>query len=230
MDVVYVNKNGENPELRYSLRSLSNVAHDKVFVIGGAPSWLNSDHAVHLPRAQKATSYSSTRALIKAACVSPEVSDPFQLWNDDFYAMRWIGELPIYHRGSVEAAIEKFATTKTPWAKGLRETARLLEMAGVEEPMFYDTHIPLVVDKSRMLAALGWSDSSREDAVHVRTLYGNLWDGIGGVYHEDPKMLSKIGPFPEGSWLSSGDNTYRNVIEPVLRYHFPNPSIYEKDV
>lgn len=228
MDVVYVNRDGENPELRYSLRSLKNVDHGTVWVFGGAPVWLNQDRVAFRGRAQERTSYSSTRAHLKAACLSPNVSDPFQLWNDDFFAMHPLGAVPLYHRGTLDAALEKFASVKTPWAKSLRETAQLIENAGVEEPMFYDVHLPLVVHKAEMLAALGWAKEARADAVHVRTLYGNLV-GESGTLHIDPKMMNRRDPFPTGAWLSSGDNTFRYAIEPVLRYVFPDASPYEKD-
>ncbi len=41
--------------------------------------------------------------------------------------------------------------------------------------------------------------------------------------------MKKSGPFPEGAWLSSGDDTFRSTVEPVLRYLFPDKSHYEKE-
>lgn len=228
MDVVYVNRDGENPELRYSLRTLRNVDHDEVWIFGGAPVWI-SDMINHVRRAQKGSAYASTRAHIAAACDDPEVSDPFMLWNDDFYAMQPVGSIPVYHRGPLAEMLEQFASTKTPWGKGLRETASLIKKR--HEVLWmasYDTHLPLIIHKVEMLEALRWAREARTDAVHLRTLYGTIMN-FGGVEHPDPKIMRRSDPFPRGAWLSSGDDTFRSTVEPVLRYLFPDASPYEKE-
>lgn len=226
MDAVYVNRDGDNPELRYSLRSLRNVRHGKVWVFGGAPIWLNSEEVHYRKNAQRSSAYLSTRAHLEAACKYEAVSDPFTLWNDDFFAMRYVGKIPLMHRGSLRAAVETTAHANLPWVKGMRETALMLENKGFKDPMSYDGHVPLVVHKEAMLEALQWAKQAKTDAVHVRTLYGNLVDAPA-EFHPDPKMLRKTDEFPAGAWLSSGDNTFRPTIEPVLRYTFPLSTKYE---
>lgn len=229
MDIVYVCRDGENPELRYSLRSLKNVPHDKVWIIGGAPHWVSEQEVRVVRRPQMLSPYLSTRDHIRAACMNPDVSDPFQLWNDDFYAMRYIGSLHMYHRGPLSVAVENFGHSRLPWSRGLLETARMVDGLDMEtSPKFYDLHLPMVIQKEAMKAALSWASHSRVDAVHVRTLYGNLIGGPG-VPHHDVKMLRRTDPFPDGPWLSSGDNTFRPTVEPVLRYTFPDPIKYEGD-
>jgi hypothetical protein len=227
MDAVYVCRDGDNPELRYSLRTLANVDHDRVWIFGGAPTWIA--HITHQKRMQGVSSYSSTRGHIKAACNTPEVSDPFVLWNDDFYAMRPVGSVPLYHRGPLEPLLETYATLKTPWGKGLRGTAALMEKRGMlAGAMCYDVHLPLIVHKAEMLEALRLAKKVSVDAVHLRTLYGAL-SGLGGVEHDDPKLMRRSDPFPRGAWLSSSDDTFRSAVEPVLRYLFPDKSHYEKE-
>lgn len=230
MDIVYVNRDGDNPELRYSLRSLVNVEHDVVWVFGGAPSWLSATTG-HRKRPQGGTPYSSTRGHIQAACNTPEVSDPFMLWNDDFYAMQYLEEIPVYHRGPLDPLLEQYSTLKTPWAKGLRETAAAMEKRGMlAGAMSYDVHLPLIIHKTQMLEALRWAETLRADAVHLRTLYGALaFKPDEGVEHHDPKMMRRSDPFPRGAWLSSGADTFRSAVEPVLRYLFPEKSFYEKE-
>lgn len=229
MDVVYVCRDGENHELKYSLRTLENVDHDKVWIFGGAPIWIDTEALEYRPRKQSLSAYHSTRDHIAAACKTPEVSDPFMLWNDDFYAMQKIGTLPVYHRGSLEILLEKFISTNTPWGKGLRETASMLEKRGLlKGALSYDHHMPLVIHKAEMLEAVRWARTARSDAVHLRTLYGAIAN-LGGIEHDDAKMMRRSGPFPPGAWLSSGDDTFRSTVEPVLRYLFPNKSAYEKE-
>jgi len=226
MDVVYVNKDGENPELMYSLRTLKHVNHRKVWIFGGAPVWINPDTVNHVSRMQKGSPYRSTRGHIAAACNTPEVSDPFMLWNDDFYAMQRVGKMPLLHRGRIGGVMERYANVKTTWARGLREAAAMLEQRGLKD-ISYDLHVPLIVYKEPMREALRWADKAACDAIHTRTLYGNLVD-LGGDAIADPKMSRRSAPFPEGPWLSSGDDTFRSTIEPVLRYLFTEKCNYEK--
>lgn len=230
MDIVYVNRDGENPELRYSLRSLENVEYEAVWVFGGSPVWLNPVTVNIRERRQRPSAYLSTRDHIAAACNTADVSDPFLLWNDDFFAMKMVGEVPIMHRGSLADMVAEFSGVKTPWAKGLIETAHVLSQTDdVVDPVSYDLHVPLIIHKAPMRAALRMADKMRSDAAHLRTIYGNLClDASTGVKITDPKMKRKSDPFPQGRWLSSGDDTFRAAVEPVLRYLFPNPSIYEK--
>lgn len=229
MDVVYVSRDGENPELRYSLRTLENVEHDKVWIFGGAPTWINPDTVTHRKRMQGGSAYSSTRGHIGAACNTAEVSDPFVLWNDDFFAMHQIGEVPVYHRGPVDVLLERVTPMKTPWAKGLRETAVVMEKHGLlAGAMSYDVHLPLIIHKTEMREALRLAKNVRTDAVHLRTLYGAIAE-LGGEEHHDPKLIRRSDPFPRGAWLSSSDDTFRSTVEPVLRYLFPDKSPYEKE-
>ena len=231
MDIVYVCRDGANPELRYSLRTLVNVPHDRVWVFGGAPSWLDTDTVEFKKRMQGGTPYSSTRGHIQAACSTSQVSDPFLLWNDDFFAMHYVGEMPVYHRGPLDALLVTTSALKTPWAKGMRDTAAAMEKRGMlAGAMSYDVHLPLIVHKAEMMEALRWAKTIHTDAVHVRTLYGALkFHPQDGVEHHDPKLLHRNDPFPEGAWLSSNDSTFRSTVEPVLRYLFPDPSPYEKE-
>jgi len=228
MDAVYVCRDGGNPELRYSLRTLANVEHDRVWIFGGAPDWIDFTEVTHQKRMQGGSPYSSTRGHIGAACNTAEVSDPFMLWDDDFYAMCEIGIVPLYHRGPLDLVLERYAALKTPWIKGMRETAALMEKRGLlAGAMCFDVHLPLVVHKAEMREALRLAKSVSTDAVHVKTLYGAL-SGFRGIEHCDPKLMRRNDPFPRGAWLSSSDDTFRSTVEPVLRYLFPDKSPYEK--
>src|SRR5262245_30736090 len=228
MDVVYVCRDGENPELRYSLRTLKNVNHDRVWLFGGAPSWINPDTVTHEKRMQHTTRFIATRNHIKAACDHPEVSDPFMLWNDDFFAMDRIGTVPVYHRGSLYLVLEEYGNSRTPWAKGLRETIGWMKKNGfLNGVMSYDLHMPLIVHKAEMLEAIRLVKATHSGVIHLRTIYG-VTACLGGVGYVDPKMYRRNEPFPHGPWLSSSPESFRYAVEPVLRYLFPEPCCYER--
>ena len=97
MDVVYVCRPGENEELRYSLRSLSHIDHDEVWVFGGWPPWVKAQ-TVAVPRGRG--SYASSYANLMAALAHPSVSERFVLMMDDVFIM-WPQELAPLHRGDI---------------------------------------------------------------------------------------------------------------------------------
>lgn len=53
MDIVYLVKECRiNEELTYSLRSLVNLPHDKVFLVGGCPTNIDKTKITHIPTLQ----------------------------------------------------------------------------------------------------------------------------------------------------------------------------------
>lgn len=228
MDVVYVNRDGGNPELAYSLRSLKNVPHHNVWVVGGAPYWLNTDTVRYLPRPQSGSPYTATMDHIMVACCNLEVSDPFMLWNDDFYAMKPV-QVQTLHRGRLADLIRQYSMQRTPWSKGMADAYRVLAGFDLDDPVSYENHIPMIIHKEVMRSAVRVVQRLKMgEFSHLRTLYGNMAD-LGGVEAPDVKMVRRSDPFPKGPWLSSGDATFRATVEPVLRYLFPDLSPYERN-
>ena len=83
MDVVYIFKeDAENnsEDLRYSLRSLRNLPHNKVFIAGDKPAWATNIR--HIPVAQTKTKGENWSMNLSATVKSLEVSDNFLMMND----------------------------------------------------------------------------------------------------------------------------------------------------
>ena len=219
-DVVLPCRPGDNRELRFALRSLErNFDYRHIWIVGSWPAWLRTDHP-HLTAVKRPTltpKYRTTREHYRWACDSHDVSDPWVMWNDDFYVLRPLHALPPIHRGRCDQVTPMFAAWNSKWAVGLRETERVLKRTLPRQVLYnYDIHTPLLVHKGQMRRALNIAESMRIAAPHVRTLYGNLAK-LGGTALADPKTYSpKV--LPAGTmWLSSHEATFVSAVEPHLR-------------
>lgn len=237
MDVVYLCREGENEELRYSLRSLINLPHERVWVFGGAPEW--ATEIEHVPVDQHDTKYRVTTRALRAACEHPGVSDPFALWNDDFYVMRQVDEVPVLHRGLVADVLADYVRRwhgGSSYSRGMAQTAALLASLGFPRPLSYELHVPLPIHKGAMLKALDVGAASGIAVLHKRTLYGNL-ARLGGERLSDVKIVGgregRIAgrgiAHARSTWLSSSDASFAGL-EPLLRHRFPAPSRHEPPV
>lgn len=230
MDVVYVVKRDtRNDELRYSLRSLAaHLPHGRVWVAGFCPPWTAG--ARHIDVAQDGTKYRNSTANLRAACEHPDVSDPFLFMNDDFFVMAPVaGDIPTLHRGPVAAVANYYRKRygpSRPYLRGMVATAELLVRHGHHDPLSYELHIPMVIHKAAMVAAL---DLGADVAVlHKRTLYGNL-AGVGGDQVDDVKVRGFHDQWdPSWPFLSTSRSAFcRYRVGRHIRTTFAAPGPYE---
>ncbi|MCX4775253.1 hypothetical protein OG493_37850 [Streptomyces sp. NBC_01285] len=166
-----------NEQLRYALRTwAANLPHRTVWIVGYRPTWLRD--VEHIPTIQTGTKYQNSTSAVRAACEHSDVSERFLLMNDDFFVMRRQTIMPTLHRGPVREVERYYAARASgQYLSGMRETRDLLVGLGYDDPMSYELHVPLPVEKAGMAEAL---DAGRYLAVvHKRTLYATLAHPLG---------------------------------------------------
>lgn len=222
-DIVIPCRPGANEELRYALRSLKNLPHRNVWIIGGLPDWVRGVRWFEYPRST--TKYETVSGHIYRACKHPEVSDPFILMNDDFYIMKPVQAPPAWHRGTIREAIKEFEAKgiQSTYLKGMRDTLRTLESAGYEDPKSYELHVPMLMRKDHRLAAANMGIG--HDVFHYRSAYGAIAE-LKTRKHGDVKIYQRNQKIPTGAFLSSSDDTFE-YLRPILEAAFPDPSPYE---
>lgn len=233
-DVVYVVGPGGSSydELRYSLRSLANVDHGRVWIAGHLPRWVRN--VGHIPTEQKLSKFRNSTANLLAACAHPDVADDFTFWNDDYFALRRT-TVPTWHRGVENSPPQRQNPNRsvrgTTFTSGLAATIWLLREWGIEGTLLnYELHVPMPVDKAAMRDVLTRAARHPIEGLHKRTLYGNAC-GIGGREHVDVKIPQRDRTFsPSARWVSTNDRSFADGrVGRDLRRRFPDPSPYEEN-
>ena len=228
MDIVYICRKGDNEELRYSLRSVvKNLPESRVWVVGYKPKWYTGDF-VSVP--DTSSKFNNIHNLIMHIAFDDRISDDFIMMNDDFFVVRPLDTVPVYHGGPLKDKINKYyeLAPNSPYNRMLSRTYNNLVNNGIQEPLDYDIHIPLPFNRARL----------RETIVMKglpRSTYGNH-AGIGGEYMPDVKAYSSGSRMARRShkfldsdlpYISCEDESFKSILDGVLRDMFPEPSKYE---
>ncbi|MFD6936267.1 hypothetical protein ACFWAP_08960 [Streptomyces goshikiensis] len=222
--VVPVREGAANEQLRFALRSwAAHLPHGRVWVVGHRPAWAVG--VQHIPTRQRGTKYENTTLAVRTACEHAAVSSRFLLANDDMFVMKPLVEMPVLHRGPVRNVETYYAAGD--YLRGMRETRDLLADLGHPDPLSYELHVPMPLDKAGMLDAL---DVARHlDVVHKRTLYGNLTQ-LGGAEIRDVKIMRRSpGGYTEDDvFLSTMPDSFAaGHVGAYIRRTFAEPGPYE---
>lgn len=234
MDIVYLLKDSDhNEELVFSMRSLKNIPHGKVFLVGGFPSEINPEKVYHIPTYQGPNKYENTTTALRAAASCEEVSDDFILMNDDFFIMSPIknpvSELNLYRGYLMEliASYDRRPVYNIHYYNALCDVYSFLLQLGYDDPKCYELHIPMVMNKKKVLDMLTIRQASNSlPRLLFRTLYGNLFVS-GSVCTKDVKLSAATPMLSENPYFLSTSDGYFAKIRLFIRSIFNEKSEYE---
>jgi hypothetical protein len=224
MDVVYPYKRSADEfELRYSLRSLVNLPHDRVIIGGDKPRCVSGEvfWAGALPRHDR---FASSTANILAAVEQGAISGDFIVMNDDFFILKpWTFRHE--HRGTINEYLAT-AGAKGGYRRRAEHTRDMLVALGVAEPLFFGLHVPTVFSAERLADLVTQFKGER---YLLRTLYHNLFPAAADR-RDDVKVRAWTGVVDHDvlsiSDMCAFDPHFRTWIEA----RFPDPSPYEMPV
>lgn len=229
MDFVYICRDGENEELRYSIRSvLHSFPEAKVWLVGGKPEWY-SGHCVTVE--QNSNKYANALKNLKHLCEHQEISNEFILMNDDFFIIKKINSIEQFYNGLLSDKIDRFTqiTGSSMYIKKLITTNKKLVELGIKNPIDYELHVPMPMNKSRLLDVI-----TNYPECLWRSMYGNLYN-VGGTQMEDVKIyvnkrhLARSNEITDNSiYMSTEDTSLKVMLDKILRQMLSEPSIYEK--
>lgn len=206
------------------------MPHNQVFIVGGCPTNLNKSKLIHCPISQGNDRYENTTNSLKHICNDTRLSEDFILMNDDFFILKPTDPSKLnLCRGTIQEVINEIGhryETGSPYLTGMKQTLIYLKDLGHSEPLSYELHVPMVLNKKRFLDlfSLPYIDTIRKG--HIRSIYGN-------VYLKDSQKIRDVKVYrdfytPLGSekFLSTEDNSWPRV-KKYLERLFPDKSPYE---
>jgi hypothetical protein len=230
MDFVYACREGDNEELRYSIRSvLNSFPEANIWVVGGKPSWYDGNY---IKVDQISNSHKNQLINFKAACDSAEISDNFVLMNDDFFIINKINSIEYFYGDLLQDKVDIYyeLVGDNSYVTRLMQTNSRLIKYGISEPLDYEMHVPFPVEKSKFKSVL-----EENGRFNWRSIYGNMFN-VGGTKIKDVKVYDSGALMKrsfdyksnQSDFLSSLDESF-NILQPILEKLFPNPTNYEKE-
>ncbi|MFA5172557.1 MAG: hypothetical protein WC426_13430, partial [Sulfuriferula sp.] len=177
LDIVYIVRPGEsNEELRYSLRSVAkNFPHNRIIIAGYKPTWVKGVTAIVTK--QTGSKYDNAEVNWQAVMAEPSIKD-FVLFNDDFFVMKHVSKLPVYHRGSLADIIEYYHRVLPggAYVTNMARTAKMLDKLGIpaKEQLSYALHVPMIMNRERrqLLCGIAHLLDPTDKNIQMRTPHG----------------------------------------------------------
>jgi hypothetical protein len=236
IDVVCFYRRTRSEELRYMLRSLTNIGNPHVWLVGDpAPfrthpyhlTWVPSNHLGPTPQDI------ARHHLMHFFATVPITSYTLYLFNDDFFVLDPHPEpIPLYHRGPVADLDTRYDRAGLPVAddyiRSEQATGTLLEQQwAVPNPLSYSLHVPMPIQRRLCISIL----PAIPQGIRFRTFYGNLAadEHPAGGYMPDVKVR-RTDEYPSGlnPFVSTYEKSFTHgVIGDHIRGLFPDPSPYE---
>lgn len=230
--VIPVRANDYNPQLCMTLRAIEkNFPHSEVFIAGHRPPFL-SDAVNYIPVQQGGGNWRNVLIILGEVVHNDQVPENFWFFNDDFYVLKKQTNPKTYYDMPLEERASRLrGVALGEYTRGAQISYELLREAGFPEPLNFDLHVPMPMDKTGLNDALGFVLRSNKNFwPHLRSIYGAMV-GLTGERMADVK----IGPVNQGIpdnavYVSSSPRSFQGQLGRELREMFPNPSKYEKNV
>lgn len=230
MDFVYICKEGINEELKYSIRSVVESFPDSnIWVVGGKPDWYVGNY---IKVEQRESKYKNAVENLKTISVSDQISESFVLMNDDFYIIKKINKIENFHGGYLLNKINLYQKLNgnSQYTRKLSGTYKKLKALGFENPLDYELHVPMIMEKTKLKIVLELIDQFL-----WRSIYGNKFN-VGGTEMQDVKVYNS-GPLvlksynlniDNHTYLSSADSSFNNIFNKILKDRFNKKTKFEK--
>jgi len=184
--VIYPYKKTYSIELKYSIKSLKNIKHDSVIVIGDKPSYYVPAQLIPNKKYSWSKFSPSHNQISKYLTGIKAINDEdLILMNDDMYILdKWIPEN--YNRGTLIDHIKQRGRADS-YSVSLKNTMQHLDVMGLPT-LSYEVHTPFIVKRDKLELAIDelLPHIINGKPILIRSYYGNRF-GIKSTYIDDCK-------------------------------------------
>jgi hypothetical protein len=220
LDLVYFCRDGENEELRYSIRSaVKNLPHDNLWVVGKKPDWY-SGNFINVDKF--GDSYDKVREALKVASNTEEISEEFILMNDDFFIVKPVSEVEHFYIGTLKDRIE--SRRSGGYSRLLQKTHKDLSDRKYKDPLDYELHIPMRMTKTGVARIIEMPGLWRSSFGNVFAVGGTQRNDVKLYTHEDWESRTDL---HDSEYLSTNDKSFPQMHKKIFKDMFPEPSVYE---
>jgi hypothetical protein len=132
-----------------------------------------------------------------------------------------MGLMPTYHGGLLDDKIGRYVahSGSTRYTRILGEASKQLKKKGIKEPLDYDIHTPMIMNKYKLKHVVNMN-------MAPRSMYGNIY-GIGGKEIEDVKIYKYNNSIDYSFGVMSTEDNSLHLVKEMLEREFSKPSPYE---
>jgi hypothetical protein len=225
---VYLCRDGENEELRYSIRSAYHFYPDSsIWVVGGKPDWYIGNF-IEVPKTNN--KFETQRNNLASITYNEDIPDEVIVMNDDFFFVKHLEEIPNYVSGTLRNKILFYRSNgiRSSYVRRLVESYRHCKKFA-NPPLDFDIHVPMPINKKNLSMVV-------DEEIMWRSNYGNrfIYKEVVEVI-EDVKVYNdekhKFKSYDFLSWrypvVSSDEKSFPILLDQLLLKMFPDPSPYE---
>jgi hypothetical protein len=240
MDVVIPYSREENwqgNELRYCIRSLSEHLEDisKIYIVGYKPEWLIN--VIHIPFEDtwKRNKDANIIAKILKVCNREDSSNELLFISDDQILLRKSNSTSIIPLWWEDLSLRNWSR-RNRWVERLERTYLKLKQEGLSH-YNYDTHIPVILDKSKFINIMSKYDWHIDGKGYtINTLYFNnldiqkiKLDNDKAVFEKEININTINNLIEKASYMGWNNKGLNDNLKTVIKTLFPNKSIYERE-
>lgn len=223
MNFVYSCRDGDNEELRYSLRSVKYFyPNASICIVGGKPNWYSGKY---IKVKQDRNKNANINANLLAAYNSNDILNNFIYMNDDFFIFKHTLNFNFLYDGSISDKIKTYEANNelNGYSRQIRNTEKKLLGMGIKDPLNYELHVPMPVEKNNLKKVL-----DKGDKLLWRSMYGNMFS-VGGIQTKDVKVYKELKDIDTFVSTTEGES-FNMLFSLKLRDMFNTPTEYECDI
>lgn len=237
IDVVFVLGRGslwQDKEIRYSLRSIEKhlSGYRNIWIIGHLPVFLQNVNYISFSDDHPCKETNIYRKVLRA-CQEEAISDNFLFFNDDHFLVKdfQASEFPFFWKSDLRTS-SKAMKSGNRYKKAVDNAYRVLKAGGFSTKSF-DTHSPIIYNKSSFINVMTRYDWGKKISFVVKSMYANSM-GIEGTREPDCKIQSQISSneiktiVQSRKVFSMGNGAIGFKMLTVLDEFYPLPSKYER--